>query len=243
MKNGIVFSVYAVCCMVLLSPFISSFSRKIRPFVAGKQLFTGTSILSRQSFGRISSRNHAISSGVSPTSSAARPLTPGEEIEIMNALSSIIPDPDEAELFSALKAVVHDESLGTTIRVAGGWVRDKLLGVRGKEDIDIALDNMAGKDFALILNTWYEGKGLKAFKIGVIQQNPEKSKHLETATVQLGKFSVDFVNLRTETYAENSRIPGTQTLYLWTLIYLYLPSTSKHRVLNARRINHTSLPH
>lgn len=39
--------------------------------------------------------------------------------------------------------------------------------------------------------------GFKSFRIGVIQSNPEKSKHLETATVQLGKFSVDFVNLRT----------------------------------------------
>ena len=39
--------------------------------------------------------------------------------------------------------------------------------------------------------------GLRTFRIGVIQSNPEKSKHLETATVQLGKFSVDFVNLRT----------------------------------------------
>lgn len=41
---------------------------------------------------------------------------------------------------------------------------------------------------------------MKTFKIGVIQSNPEKSKHLETATVQLGKFSVDFVNLRTGVY-------------------------------------------
>ena len=205
-------SVYALCCMLLLSPFISSFAHKIRPFVFGKQLSTSTSILSRRSFRCIPSRYHAIISGISSTPPVARPLTPLEEIEIMNALTSIVPDPDEDELFTALRAVVHDESLGTTIRVAGGWVRDKLLGVRGKEDIDIALDNMAGKDFALILNTWYEGKGLKAFKIGVIQQNPEKSKHLETATVQLGKFSVDFVNLRTETYAENSRIPGD----LWT---------------------------
>ena len=42
--------------------------------------------------------------------------------------------------------------------------------------------------------------GFKSFRIGVIQSNPEKSKHLETATVQLGKFSVDFVNLRTGVY-------------------------------------------
>ena len=209
MKNGVVFTVYAVCCMLLLSS-----SYKIRPFLSATR-----------SFWRRPSRYHAIGSGTSFTSSAARSLTPSEELEIMNALSSIVPDPDEVELFSALKGVVHDESLGTTIRVAGGWVRDKLLGVRGKEDIDIALDNMAGKDFALILNTWYEGKGLKSFKIGVIQQNPEKSKHLETATVQLGKFSVDFVNLRTETYAENSRIPGHLTRIPCDLFHLFTPAS------------------
>ena len=38
-------------------------------------------------------------------------------------------------------------------------VRDKLLGVSGKEDIDIALDNMAGNDFAIALNKWQINKG------------------------------------------------------------------------------------
>ena len=32
------------------------------------------------------------------------------------------------------------------MRVAGGWVRDKLLG-KESHDIDIALDDMTGKDF------------------------------------------------------------------------------------------------
>jgi aminopeptidase N len=54
------------------------------------------------------------------------------------------------------------------------------LGVRGKEDIDIALDNMSGKDFSMILNRWYTNHGKKTVKVGIIQQNPEKSKHLET---------------------------------------------------------------
>jgi hypothetical protein len=176
-----------------------------------------------------------------------------EELDIMNALSSIVLTPEEDELFATLRAVVTDAKLGTTVRVAGGWVRDKLLGVRGKEDIDIALDNMKGSDFAASLNTWHASRGLESFKvprsgpcplpplsesatcpftpslahahshcythahldaraqIGVIQSNPEKSKHLETATVQLGKFSVDFVNLRTETYADDSRIPEVRT--------------------------------
>jgi hypothetical protein len=42
-------------------------------------------------------------------------------------------------------------------------VRDKLLGVSGKEDIDIALDNMAGNDFAIALNKWNIDKGIALF--------------------------------------------------------------------------------
>ena len=36
---------------------------------------------------------------------------------------------------------------GTVLRAAGDWVRDKLIG-RESPDIDIALDNMLGADFA-----------------------------------------------------------------------------------------------
>jgi tRNA nucleotidyltransferase (CCA-adding enzyme) len=131
-----------------------------------------------------------------------------ENIDKMNNnLCDVVLTEEETELFSTLRKVVEDEKLGTTVRVAGGWVRDKLLGVGGKEDVDIALDNMAGNDFAMKLNDWHRKNGFKSFKIGLIQSNPEKSKHLETATVQLGRLSVDFVNLRTETYANDSRIP------------------------------------
>ncbi len=37
------------------------------------------------------------------------------------------------------------------LRCAGGWVRDKLLGLESA-DIDVALDNLSGKDFADIVN-------------------------------------------------------------------------------------------
>ena len=44
--------------------------------------------------------------------------------------------------------------------------------------------------------------------IGVIQANPEQSKHLETATVKVFDHWIDFVNLRAEEYTNDSRIPG-----------------------------------
>jgi len=44
--------------------------------------------------------------------------------------------------------------------------------------------------------------------IALITSNPEKSKHLETATLRIDNFWVDFVNLRTESYVQDSRIPS-----------------------------------
>lgn len=116
---------------------------------------------------------------------------------------------DENQLFGMFRSVVEDQKLATTVRVAGGWVRDKVLGLPSKNDIDISLDNMTGKDFTDALNRWIGNSG-KQISIGVIQQNPDKSKHLETVTGRIGNFYLDFVNLRTETYSANSRIPQVE---------------------------------
>lgn len=174
----------------------------------------------------------------------------------------------EAELFELLNQAVKMMGLGCTLRVAGGWVRDKLLateefqrshnkisttpdtsvvqrltskykgpsaGRKGTKligvskaaseditipflslvnnqsqqpvDIDIALDNMLGREFAEKFNAWLSMNGRETHSVGVVLQNPEKSKHLETATMQVGSFWVDFVNLRAEEYTSNSRIP------------------------------------
>lgn len=43
-----------------------------------------------------------------------------------------------------------------------------------------------------------------------IAANPEKSKHLETTTIKLFDFDVDFVNLRKETYTDDSRNPQVE---------------------------------
>ncbi|GAB2228460.1 hypothetical protein Droror1_Dr00010299 [Drosera rotundifolia] len=37
--------------------------------------------------------------------------------------------------------------------------------------------------------------------------NPEKSKHLQTSNMPLYGMKIDFVNLRSEDYCRNSRIP------------------------------------
>lgn len=158
---------------------------------------------------------------------------------------------EERRLFELLRYVRKDTHLETTLRVAGGWVRDKLLatpefqayhkvlGVGGKRltskfqkssapsmgrqgtkvlvttndnlcqpvDIDIALDDMLGREFADHLNDYLSSKGEDTVSVGVVLKNPEKSKHLETATMKVESFWVDFVNLRAEEYTQDSRIP------------------------------------
>ncbi|GKY99352.1 hypothetical protein MPSEU_000890300 [Mayamaea pseudoterrestris] len=158
---------------------------------------------------------------------------------------------DEALLFQLLKEVRANMGLSTTLRVAGGWVRDKLLatneyqayhkvfqvgsnderltskfrrhvdpakrpgskglgftGSAGKPvDIDIALDDMLGREYADYLNDYLSSKGEDTVTVGMVLKNPEKSKHLETATMKVGSFWIDFVNLRAEEYTQESRIP------------------------------------
>lgn len=60
--------------------------------------------------------------------------------------------------------------------------------------------------------TWGLGEEQKGrprtSKVAFIASNPDKSKHLETATLRIDNFWVDFVNLRTESYLQDSRIPS-----------------------------------
>lgn len=112
----------------------------------------------------------------------------------------------ESQIFNRLLEVLRNFSLDTQLRVAGGWVRDKLLG-KDCYDIDIAIDNMMGKEFCEKVNEYLSSTGQEVQGVHVIQSNPEQSKHLETARMKLFDMWVDFVNLRSEEYCETSRIP------------------------------------
>jgi tRNA nucleotidyltransferase/poly(A) polymerase len=52
----------------------------------------------------------------------------------------------ETQIFDTLLAARAHHGLETTLRCAGGWVRDKLLG-RESHDIDIAVNDMTGAEF------------------------------------------------------------------------------------------------
>lgn len=116
----------------------------------------------------------------------------------------------ESEVFDIVKATATSDGRNVTARVAGGWVRDKILG-RESDDIDIAVDTMSGQAFAKTLKRYLDSKkGNKqqmTGKLAVIKANPDQSKHLETATMKILGTDIDFVHLRTERYTEGSRIP------------------------------------
>jgi tRNA nucleotidyltransferase/poly(A) polymerase len=76
-------------------------------------------------------------------------------------------------LFTLLRNVGDMGGKTTVVRVAGGWVRDKLLGLGGKRDIDVVLDNLTGFKFASKLNAYNRRHNLRTSSIGYIQPNPE----------------------------------------------------------------------
>ncbi|KAG0697785.1 hypothetical protein DFH29DRAFT_944606 [Suillus ampliporus] len=101
----------------------------------------------------------------------------------------------------------ENKNITTACRINGGWVRDKLLGM-DSNDIDICLADMMGVTFAEGFVAFLsEQKDLHVHKIAKIESNPDQSKHLETARTTLLGIDLDFVNLRSEEYAEDSRIP------------------------------------
>ncbi|SPQ20034.1 79a3734a-e755-468a-81e1-d06ecea612e2 [Thermothielavioides terrestris] len=101
------------------------------------------------------------------------------------------------------------------LRWAGGWVRDKLLGI-ASHDIDTAINAMTGEAFVDRLRVYCDEPAHRARhgladgdvgRLHTVPRNPDKSKHLETSTIRLCGLDVDFVNLRKETYTAESRNP------------------------------------
>jgi len=108
--------------------------------------------------------------------------------------------PQEAAVCKTLSDAKTFAGSETVIRIVGGWVRDKVLGMES-DDIDIALDDVSGADFAECVLAYLKDQGVETSKLAVIERNPEQSKHLETATMKVQGVSVDFVGLRAEEYA------------------------------------------
>lgn len=105
----------------------------------------------------------------------------------------------EKNIFSTLLAKAKQHAPDTTLRAAGGWLRDKLLEI-DSHDIDIAVDNISGQEFVRLMTSHFT----------VIKSNPDQSKHLETTMATIFGVPIDFVQFRKEVY-EDSRIPTIKT--------------------------------
>ena len=162
------------------------------------------------------------------------PTTTTTTTTIVTAIPTTIPDSNHSQIIIRLDATevsiletllaaantissdpleqgTSPPALPIQVRVAGGWVRDKILGIHGY-DIDIATDSLSGVAFATRVQQYIQKQNplQKASTLGVIAANPSQSKHLETATMKVHGIAVDFCNLRTkEIYEANSRIPTT----------------------------------
>ncbi|KAG6009295.1 hypothetical protein E4U21_002899 [Claviceps maximensis] len=111
---------------------------------------------------------------------------------------------------------------GLQIWIAGGWVRDRLLGIPSS-DLDLALSKVTGREFGMFLESFsakpeVEAKYLqRAADLGIpdarfsrfyiVERNNDKSKKLETAGGKLFGLDIDLVNLRKEVYDGQSRTP------------------------------------
>ena len=103
-----------------------------------------------------------------------------------SASSATVADPrllieltnEESKVFNNILSAVTVLKLDCQVRVAGGWVRDKLLKVHAPKDIDLVLDTMNGYDFAEAINDYlctHNHNGTK--EAHRIKANPAKSKH------------------------------------------------------------------
>ncbi|KAK7202111.1 tRNA nucleotidyltransferase [Novymonas esmeraldas] len=123
--------------------------------------------------------------------------------------------PAHQSVFACLLSVVEENKLNATLRVAGGWVRDMLLGLHSN-DIDIAIETHAnaapvtGEAFAHRISEYQQTHGDRGHTVSVIRANPALSKHIETATVRVHEIPVEFCALRTDVYTDDSRIPAVR---------------------------------
>ncbi|KAB5540479.1 hypothetical protein GE09DRAFT_1137363 [Coniochaeta sp. 2T2.1] len=178
-----------------------------------KAAFTPSHSLMKRKFGAISMDSHAAQHAAEAAASHRTIALTPRETQLKNLLV------DVARRIDATPAADgKTKPEPTVLRWAGGWVRDKLLGIES-HDIDTAINNMTGENFAMRMAEMsrlpevQEAHNLTKDDIGrlyTVAKNPEKSKHLETASVKLCGLDVDFVNLRKETYTDNSRNPQVE---------------------------------
>lgn len=120
-------------------------------------------------------------------------------------------DPIEEKIFMFLRSCISSQPKPVELRVAGGWIRDKLLGKQSK-DLDITVQGMTGTQFANLVKKYAEDiYGPQQQIIGTVKDTdarPEQVKNLAVAFTRIHGQEVEFLSLRGhEVYEEGSRNP------------------------------------
>lgn len=110
-----------------------------------------------------------------------------------------------------LLSIVREKKLTTTLRVVGGWVRDKLMGLESN-DIDFAIDSMPLEEFAQLIDEHMNAEAAaaqtdhqyqKAYSLRKANTENMKSLSIITISHPCG-LSLDFVNLEKDSNGEPS---------------------------------------
>ncbi|EKE42859.1 hypothetical protein ENUP19_0125G0009 [Entamoeba nuttalli] len=108
----------------------------------------------------------------------------------------------EIDIFKVLNNTKQYFNLSCTVRVVGGWVRDKIL-KKNSHDIDITSEGISGVQFAQYVTQYLQLQGINT----KLLTNREQTEHLQTATTTICELPIDFGSPRAEEYKDNSRIP------------------------------------
>lgn len=136
------------------------------------------------------------------------------DIRIMNWLKKIaqINEGNERPIFNFVRAACEALTPQPTVRVAGGWVRDQLLGISSK-DVDLTIDIMTGVEFADHLKKFastdirYRDQHVVG-TIKTTEERPEQIKNLQVSFLKIFGEEIEILNLRgVEFYEKGNRNP------------------------------------
>ena len=104
---------------------------------------------------------------------------------------------EEERLFKfLLESLSFSSQNHVVLRVAGGWVRDKVI-KKSSNDIDIVVEGVKNvESFMNSINDYICSLGQSRKTFGIIEANPEHGKHGSSCNMMLFDISVDFVVVR-----------------------------------------------
>jgi len=109
----------------------------------------------------------------------------------------------ERKIFGFIQDAIDEMPQRPTARVAGGWVRDKLLGIES-DDIDITIDQMSGADFVQFLDVIAKHRFGNNSPVRILnadfETSDEQVKRIAAGQISIYGQQIDVVSLRKESW-------------------------------------------